>query len=367
MTIAAHFFSSKEQPSFLLPCFLIIATQNPGDTFIIFIDPQQHGRIALPANCRLIPVSPPIKNGLLMHYWYNFKLPALLKKYNVSAFISETGACSIRTVTPQAIFLSDLVMFGKKKSPGVFATYIKRFFPRFVQTAAAVIVPEEVMVTKLSARYPLISNKISSCRYGLPAAYRQVEPEEHTSLLEEFAGGYEYFLSECSVHTKQGMLAILKAYSLFKKRLKSGIRLVILLRGVTAESCIPDFKNYKYRGEVSFVNHRSDEHTALLFAAAYAFLCFPGETTIDNAGLFAMRAYVPVISADTTDNRLIYGEAALFSVPDEKGIADNMILLYKDENLRNEVIHKGSQLASSYTWNHAAGRVWQTILNIGRD
>ncbi len=302
-----------------------------------------------------------------MHYWYNFKLPALLKKYNVSAFISETGACSMRAVIPQAIVIKDLVMLGNKKNPGVFATYIKRFFPRFVQSAATVIVTEEFMVTKLSGRYPPLSNKISSCRYGLPAAYRQVEPEEHTGLLDEFAGGYEYFLAECTVHTKHGMLTILKAYSLFKKRLKSGIRLVILLRGTTPGSCIPDFKNYKYRSEVSFVSHRSDDHTALLFAAAYAFLCFPGDTTFYNAGLFAMQAHVPVISSDNPDTRLIFGEAALFSAPDEKGIAANMMLIYKDENLRNEVINKGSQLVSSYTWHNTAERLWQTILSISRD
>ncbi len=302
-----------------------------------------------------------------MHYWYNFKLPGILKKYNVSSFISETAVCSIRTPVPQCLLIRDLGIFSKKKSIEEYASYVRRFFSKFVQTAAAVLVTEPAMIPTLADKYPSITNKISSTRYGLPAAYRQVEPEEHISLLDEFAGGYEFFLTECSASSKQGMVALLKAYSLFKKRLKSGIRLVILLRGVTAEECVPDFKNYKYRGEVKFVPHGSDEKTALLFSAAYAFICFSGESTLENAGLYAMKAHVPVITSDNPGSRAIFGNAAIFSTPDEKTMADNLMLLYKDESLRNENIKKGILLTSRYSWEHMSGLIWQTILNISRD
>jgi glycosyltransferase involved in cell wall biosynthesis len=367
MIIAAHFFSSKQQPSYLLPCFRILAIQNPGDTFIFFADPQQSIHSNLPANCKVIDVSPALKNGLLMHYWYNFKLPGILKKYNVSSFTSETAVCSTRTMVPQCLFIRDLGIFSKKKSVEEYASYVRRFFSKFVKTAAAILVTEPHMIPTLAGKYPLITNKISSTRYGLPGAYRPVEPEEHISLLEEFAGGYEFFLSECTASTKQGMLALLKAYSLFKKRLKSGIRLVILLRGVTVEECVPDFKNYKYRGEVNFVRHRTDEKTALLFAAAYAFICFSGETTMENSGLYAMQSHVPVIAPDNPGSRSIYGDAAIFTSPDEKTMADNLMLLYKDENRRKENIEKGILLSSGYNWEYTAGSIWQTILDISRD
>ncbi len=366
MTIAAHFFSTKEQPSFLLQCFRVLALQNPGDSFLFFIDPEQIDYASLPVNSKIIPVSPSLKNGLLLHFWYNFKLPVILKKYNASCFVSELAVCSIRTRAPQCMVINDLAVL-ETKSPGEYASYTRRFFSKFLQTAAAVLLTEDHMIPKLLHKYPAIINKVSSVRYGLPAAYRQVEPEEHSSLLEEFAGGYEYFLAECSAHTKQGFLAVLKAYSLFKKRLKSGIRLVILLRGISAEDCIPDFKNYKYRNEVSFVPHQSAAKTALLFAAAYAFIYLSGEKARGNSGLCAMRSQVPVITKDNPGSRAIYGDAALFTEPDDKMIADNMMLLYKDETLRNECIKKGLAVATNYSWETTAALLWQTILNISRD
>jgi glycosyltransferase involved in cell wall biosynthesis len=366
MTIAAHFFSSKEQPSYLLQYFRILASENPGDSFIFFIDPLQVNPASLPLNSKVITVSPSLKNGLLLHYWYNFKLPAILKKYNVSCFVGEMPVCSLRTRVPQSFLISDLSILGKR-AKGEFAAYTRRFFSKFVQTAAAVLVTEDHLIPKLAKMYPVITGKVSAVGYGLPAAYRYVEPEEHPGLLEEFAGGYEYFLVECSPATKDDLVAVVKAYSLFKKRLKSGLRLVILLRGIAAEDCIPGFKNYKYRHEVFFVSHQSTEKTALLFSGAYAFVSLSGDATRQNAGLAAMRSQVPVITKENPGAREIYRDAALFTEGDEKTIADKMMWLYKDENGRKELIQKGIRLSAHYNWQTTAGLLWQTILNIIRD
>ena len=66
------------------------------------------------------------------------------------------------------------------------------------------------------------------------------------------------------------------------------------------------------------------------------------------AGLEAMRCDVPVITSADSSMQEIAGDAALYAdANDHTDIADKMMLLYKDENLRNQLIEKGRQVAQA--------------------
>ena len=145
------------------------------------------------------------------------------------------------------------------------------------------------------------------------------------------------------------------------------MRLVLLLRDITREDCVKDFKNYKYRHEVHFIVHKSEAETYLLVGAAYAFIHLPSLVINGIIGLNAMQCGVPLITFDHPDAHVLYGDAALYATNNEKIIAENMMLLYKDETGRNEYIRKGNSLAATYNWPDVAHRTWQTILSISRD
>jgi glycosyltransferase involved in cell wall biosynthesis len=368
MTIAAHFFATNQLPSYLYPIFLVIAKENPDEEFIFLTDKNVGQLSGLPGNCKVIPVNPALKNGLLMHYWYNFKLPSILKKHSVSALITETSVCCLRTNIPQCLLLKDITFLQKKKQfSNEYSFYIKKLFTRFIHKSASVLVAENFMMTKLVLKYPSLQQKISFAGHGLSGFYQPMQPGKREARLGEYTEGYEYFICDCSPVTLPHVVTVLKAYSIFKKRLKSNLRLILLLRDVTAEECVMDFKNYKYRHEVKFISHQSEDVTASLIAAAYAFIHLPTEVLTGTWGLNAMECGVPLLTFDNTDAKTLYGDAALYTLSNEKSLADNMMLLYKDETLRNEYIKKGNALAEGYNWPGAAHRAWQTILSISRD
>ena len=145
------------------------------------------------------------------------------------------------------------------------------------------------------------------------------------------------------------------------------MRLVLLLRDITREDCVKDFKNYKYRHEVQFIVHESEAKTYPLVAAAYAFIHLPSLVINGTIGLNAMQCGVPLITFDHPDAHALYGDAALYATNNEKIIAENMMLLYKDETGRNEYVSKGNSLVATYNWPEVAHRTWQTILSIIRD
>jgi glycosyltransferase involved in cell wall biosynthesis len=77
----------------------------------------------------------------------------------------------------------------------------------------------------------------------------------------------------------------------------------------------------------------------------------------------AMRCEVPVITSANSSMQEIAGAAALYCDPsDFNDIADKMMLLYKDENLRRKLIRQGKEVAVAFTWDRSAKALWQTIL-----
>jgi glycosyltransferase involved in cell wall biosynthesis len=101
---------------------------------------------------------------------------------------------------------------------------------------------------------------------------------------------------------------------------------------------------------------------AKLIGASYA-LVYPSH--FEGFGipvLEAMQSEVPVLTSENSSMQEIAEDAALFFDPvDIADIADKMMLIYKDEDLRQKLIEKGKLIASKYSWSRTADLLWESI------
>lgn len=361
MIIAAHISAAAPGDSFLHHCLCLLAAEKQDARFIFFVDEKWKAVAGLPGNIEYAAISPALKNGLLLHYWYNFKLPALLKKYQATHFIAESGAVSLRVRIPQYLLLNNLSFLQKK--PAIVherSRYLKKYFPEFLSKAAAILVTEHFTGDRLQEKFPTAKEKTRFVGHGLDKAFRPAGWEQKEQFLEKFTGGTEYFIAECSALTQPNVLAIVKAFSHFKKRQKSGMKLVLVLKGLTVDECIKDFHLYKYRDDVKMVSYGEEEYATIL-AAAYGAIYLPREVVAGNSGLHVLAAGIPLITIEGKESISVYGEAALYTGLSEKSIAENMMLLYKDEELRKNCIEKAVAISAAYSWESAAKRVWQFL------
>jgi glycosyltransferase involved in cell wall biosynthesis len=78
--------------------------------------------------------------------------------------------------------------------------------------------------------------------------------------------------------------------------------------------------------------------------------------------LEALQSAVPVLTSEKSSMQEIAEDAALYFDPlDINEIAEKMMLVYKDENLRTEMIKKGKLIAEKYKWPLTADLLWQSI------
>jgi glycosyltransferase involved in cell wall biosynthesis len=105
-----------------------------------------------------------------------------------------------------------------------------------------------------------------------------------------------------------------------------------------------------------------DAEAARVVAAAYA-MVFP--SYFEGFGvplLEAMQSDVPVIASNTSSLPEVGEDAALYCSPDDpQHIAEQMKLLYKDEQLRTELVAKGRIVAAKYSWQKTCGHMWDAI------
>ena len=107
----------------------------------------------------------------------------------------------------------------------------------------------------------------------------------------------------------------------------------------------------------------AEDELRAITAAAYAFVT--PALFIDNTTILlnALQCGVPVITGNTLLNKELFGEAVRYvDCNDVKELADKMMLLFKDEDMRRTIINKGLQQVKQYNGDSAVNLLWENIL-----
>ena len=188
---------------------------------------------------------------------------------------------------------------------------------------------------------------------------RQVSDDEEQQIKEKYTEGKEFFLVEETSADATSLLQLLKGFSIFKKRQKTSMRLLVVgsINGPTKKM----INTYKYKDEVVLLENLSEEETLSVSSSAYAVIDY---NKSDNlfAVLQVMSIGVPILSSDTTPLKEIATDTALyFNEEDITDIADKLMLIYKDESLRGRMIEAGRNLTKQYSVEKMADDMWQVM------
>lgn len=306
---------------------------------------------------------PAATNSLLLKFWYDVKLPAILKKHEVDVFVTGAGICSLTARIAQCLVIDDLSYlhfpsFAKKME----LFFLKRYMRKFIQKADRIITVSAYLENEIISRYPADKRKISVI-YDAGKNFHPLTEDEKEKVRAEHTMGKNYFLFAGEIDQRKNIISLLKAFSVFKKRQKSDWKLVL------AGHISPRFKNfsrnlksYRYRDEVILMGQPGGKEIEKLVGAAYGFVYPATAEGWSTTVLGPLRSQVPVIVTQNSAMAEVAGDAALYTDPlSYKDIAEKMMLLYKDESLRKKLIERGSEVAEQFTWEKAAMNFMQTV------
>ena len=353
--------------NFIYETFRRITEQHPEHEFIFIFDRPYDKRFLFSNNIKTVVTGPAARHPLLWKLWYDIKVPVILKRYKVDVFVSCDGFCSLGTKVPQCLVVHDLAFLHYpstiKKSHLLF---YKRYTPKFLGKAISIATVSEFSKKDIIAQYGTDAKKINVVYNGVKEIFNPINNEAKATIKNKYTDGKEYFIYAGSIHPRKNLITLLKAFSVFKKRQQTNMKLVLAGRlAWQYESFEKDLKSYKYRNDVVLTGYVEDAVLADIIGAAYAQVY---RSLFEGFGvpvLEAMRCDVPVITSADSAMQEIAKDAALYAdANSHTDIANKMMLLYKDENLRKELILKGRQIVKQYSWDKTATLLWQSIVKV---
>ncbi|MBI1780506.1 MAG: glycosyltransferase family 4 protein [Sphingobacteriales bacterium] len=349
---------------FVQETFRRIVLAHPEHEFIFLFDRPYNNEFIYAANVTPVVTGPPARHPILWKLWYDYKVPAALRKYKADVFVSADGFLSLRTKVPQCVVVHDLSFLHYpafiKKSHGI---YLKNQQPKFVENAKRVATVSEYSKKDIVEKYRVNENKVRVVYSAVKNGYHPVDESVKEKIKAKYTDGKEYFIYVGSIHPRKNLMNLLKAFSVFKKKMKSNMQLVIAGRlAWKFDAFTEGLKTYKYRNEVRLLGYLPQQELIDVTASAYA-LVYP--SLFEGFGvppLEAMNCEVPVITSSVSSIPEICGDAALYANPEDfEDVADKMMLLYKDEQLRTNLIAKGKIQAKEYSWDKTAALLWNCI------
>lgn len=241
-----------------------------------------------------------------------------------------------------------------------------KFSSKTLEKLKAIFVLSESEKTFLLNQYKLDPQKIKILYGGHSKLFASIPDEVKESLKEKYTDGKEYFIYRGSIEKDQNIIPLLKGFSIFKKRQKSSMKLLLMGNLAWQNTELKKLiGSYKYRDDVVVVTDVLPGEEAQIVAAAYAYI-----QPYSNNLLFsfdALQSRVPVL-IDKSLEKEIFSDAALYFDPaKEADIADKMMLVYKDESLCSQLVGKGKKINDIYTWEKTINIVGQNLQLSGTD
>ena len=350
---------------FLLETLRRITNSHPEHEFIFIFDRPFQQRFLFSSNVTGVITGPPARHPLLWKLWYDVKLPAILKKYKADLFLSTDGFCSLATSIPQCMVVHDLSFLHYPRFiPASHLFYFKRYLPRFLKKANRIATVSAFSKNDIITQYNVAPDRIDVVYSAAKKVFQPLSTDVRQAVKEQYSGGQEFFLYTGAIHPRKNLMNLLKAFSIFKKKQNSNIKLVLVGRlAWKFKDFLEALKTYRYRTDVVLTGYLPEEELAKVMAAAYA-LIYP--SLWEGFGvpvLEAMRCEVPVITSRGSAMEEVAGEAALYADPEGfHELAEQLMLIYKDERLRQELIEKGRLVEKTFSWDRTADLLWQSLL-----
>lgn len=314
---------------------------HPEHTFVLFFDRTPLPAITWPENVSTVVVPLNGQRSWQQYLWLEWKLQRAIQRQQLDLFLGLDGRLPLRSKIPAQLLVSDTgFLHNVTGIPLSQQKILRKNMIKYLRRAKAVRVLSQPLEQDILQYAPEIAGKLKVLKPAVSSLYRPLEWEEREDVKREFAGGVEYFVAVGSLHPRNNLMPLLKAFSALKRRLHSNMKLVLAgsptAGGAEITGSLP---TYKYRNDVVLLKDADQETLARVIGGAYALVYTSRFAGVAMPVYAALQCEVPVIALEGTAAREAGREAALYADPERlEDLADKMCLLYKDEDLRSRLL-----------------------------
>ncbi|MBN3899014.1 MAG: glycosyltransferase family 4 protein [Nostoc sp. NOS(2021)] len=202
--------------------------------------------------------------------------------------------------------------------------------------------PKKVYVTPLASRY-----------------YPNYLCEEIAQSLEKQANydfSKPYLLFVSTIEPRKNINTLITAFNFLKEKYKVEHQLILIgKKGWNYEPIFAAIENSPWGNQIHHLNYLSNELVALFYSKADVFVYPSHYEGFGLPVLEAMTLGAPVVTSNTSSIPEVSGDAAILIDPnDPVQLAEAILKVISDSQLRQELINKGKARAKLFSWERTA-------------
>ncbi|MCW3102888.1 MAG: a-glycosyltransferase [Bacteroidetes bacterium] len=342
-----------------------ITAAHPEHHFIFLFDREPDEEFFFSGNVTPIILSPQARHPVLFYLWFEFSVGSLLNKLKPDLFLSPDGYLSLRASCKQLPVMHDL-NFEHYPNDLTYLVrkYYKYFFPRFARKATRIATVSEFSKADIVKTYGISPEKIDVVYNGCNTAYLPVSQELQRLTKEKYSMGKEYFLFVGALHPRKNISRLFKAFDIFKNTSSSDAKLVIVgVKYYWTSEIKEAYLGMQHKADVVFTGRVDSDALRNILGAALALTYVPYFEGFGIPILEAMNTDTPVITGNVTSMPEVAKDAALLIDPfSEQSIAEGMLRIHNEPELRKILIEKGRLRRQDFSWDKTAAALWESIL-----
>jgi glycosyltransferase involved in cell wall biosynthesis len=205
---------------------------------------------------------------------------------------------------------------------------------------------DRIQVTPLASRYT--ANYLT----------KQLTDAQKTRLKQ--ASGYDftqpYILFVSTIEPRKNITGLIAAFDALKQNYHLEHQLVLIgQKGWRYEPIFDRIARSPYQAQIHHLSYLSDELVALFYAQAAVFVYPSHYEGFGLPVLEAMTLGAPVVTTNTASLPEVAGNAAVLVPPDDdQALAEGILAVLSDGELRDRLIHSGYQQAQAFSWQQTA-------------
>ncbi|MDZ7880861.1 MAG: glycosyltransferase family 1 protein [Saprospiraceae bacterium] len=338
---------------------------HPEDTFIFFFDRPYDPSFVFAENVKPVVLFPQARHPFLFIWWFEWSVARALKRYKVDVFLSPDNFCTLRTTVPTCLVVHDVAWTHPESNVGgLVQKYYDFFAPRFLQKATRIVTVSNFVKQDALRAYPFLdSHKIDVAHNGCRSDFKPLANTEKQGEKAKYTEGSDFFIFVGAVHPRKNVHRLIEAFSVFKQRTKSTIKLVIVGRfGWQTGDVKSAFEASAFQKDIIFTGYVANEEMPKLVGSTLAVTYISLSEGFGIPILEGFNCDVPVVTSTTTSMPEVAADAALLVNPESiEAIAEAMKQVAFDAVLRADLIEKGRIRRKDFDWDTAATILYENI------
>jgi glycosyltransferase involved in cell wall biosynthesis len=309
-------------------------------------------------------VFPPYRHPVLYLLFMETVVPFFLNRHKPDVFLSMEGFLSLFSRCKQVPLIHDINFEHKPEDlKWQNRLYFRFFFKRFARKATRIATISEYSKMDIARFYHVPSAKIDNVSGGIRDNFRPLSPAEIQDVRIQWSSGKPYFFFVGSMHPRKNIKRLLEAFSLFKEKTGSDIKLVLAGSILWKTADLKDaYESSSCKEDIIFTGRLSDDDLRKVLGAALALSFVPIFEGFGLPIVEAMQSDVPVICSNVSSMPEVAGDAALLVDPyDLNSISMAMEKIFSDAGLRALLIQRGNLQKEKFSWDRTALLLWQTL------